>query len=66
MPDRLLSLQEAAPLLKFKNVVALRAWLRRKLIPVVVRGPRSRFIRESDIQKFIKNSTVPAAAGANG
>jgi hypothetical protein len=59
--EKLLTLKEAAPHLGFRSIEAMRKWLQGKPINVVQRGPRSRFIRQSDIDDYLKKHTIPAA-----
>jgi excisionase family DNA binding protein len=57
--EKLLSFDEAAAITGIK-VPTWRAWVARRKVPVVRLGRRLK-LRESDLQKLIESSLIPAA-----
>ena len=57
--DRLLTAEEATKMMGFNNVITVWRLARQRKIEVVVYGQRRRF-RQSVIQKYIQDHTLPA------
>jgi excisionase family DNA binding protein len=59
---KLLTVAEAADLLRLKEST-VRAWILRRQIPYIKMGGKRVFLRRSDLEQLIATSVVPAQTG---
>jgi hypothetical protein len=57
MEDKLLTLKEVMVILQFKNIASINRYIAQGRLPVVKLSRSKRFIREQDLNDFIKANT---------